>query len=70
MIPQKTLDYTYNLRKLKPDYVVHGDDWKTGVLKHTRLKVKKELKKWSGKLVEFPYHSGISSSLIKNKLVI
>ena len=33
---------------------MHGDDWKTGVLKNTRLKVKKELKKWSGKLVEFP----------------
>ena len=68
VIPQKTLDYTYNLRKLKPDYVVHGDDWKNGVLKHTRLKVKKELKKWSGKLVEFPYHSGISSSLIKKQI--
>ena len=68
VIPQKTLDYTYNLRKLKPDYVVHGDDWKTGVLKNTRLKVKKELKKWSGKLVEFPYHSGISSSLIKKQI--
>ena len=69
VIPQKTLDYTYNLRKLKPDYVVHGDDWKTGVLKNTRLKVKKDLKKWSGKLVEFPYHSGISSSLIKNQII-
>ena len=33
VIPQKTLDYTYNLRKLKPDYVVHGDDWKTVFLK-------------------------------------
>ena len=68
VIPQKTLDYTYNLRKLKPDYVVHGDDWKTEFLKNTRLKVKKELKKWSGKLVEFPYHSGISSSLIKKQI--
>ena len=26
-------DYRPNLRKLKPDYVVHGDDWKDGVLK-------------------------------------
>ena len=28
VIPQTTLDYTENLRLLRPDYVVHGDDWK------------------------------------------
>lgn len=31
VIPQKTLDYTPNLLSIKPDYVVHGDDWKKGV---------------------------------------
>ena len=68
VVPQTTLDYTDNLRKLKPNFVVHGDDWKTGVLKNTRQKVIKELKKWSGKLVEYPYHHGISSSLIKKRI--
>ena len=29
VIPQKTLDYSQNLIKLKPDYVIHGDDWKS-----------------------------------------
>ena len=33
IIPQKTLDYSHNLKKLKPDYVVHGSDWKKGVQK-------------------------------------
>ena len=28
VIPQTTLDYVSNIKKLKPDYVVHGDDWK------------------------------------------
>ena len=28
VIKQETLDYTKNLKKLKPDVVVHGDDWK------------------------------------------
>ena len=28
VIPQKTLDYSFNLKKLKPKYVVHGNDWK------------------------------------------
>ena len=30
VIAQEELDYEQNLRNLKPDYVVHGDDWKTG----------------------------------------
>ena len=33
------------LNKLKPDYFIHGDDWKAGVQKKTRRKVIKLLKK-------------------------
>ena len=36
VIAQKTLDYVKNLKKIKPDYVVHCDDWKSGVQKETR----------------------------------
>mgnify|MGYP000215115431 CR=1 FL=1 len=48
VIPQNTFDYRPNLLKLKPDYVVHGDDWKTGVQKKIRKQVIETLKKWSG----------------------
>ena len=68
VIPQETLDYTKNLNLLKPDFVVHGDDWKTGIQNSTRSKVIKELKKWSGKLIEKPYAKNISSSQIKEKI--
>ena len=34
VVPQHTLDYTENLQEIKPDYVVHGDDWKNGVQQH------------------------------------
>ena len=64
VLPQETLDYVQNLRKIKPDYVVHGDDWKTGVQKTTREKVIKALKEWNGKLVEVPYTKDISSTSI------
>ena len=43
VIPQNTLDYTENLLLLKPDIVVHGSDWKTGVQQNTRQKVIKIL---------------------------
>ena len=46
VIPQKTLDYTENLNLIKPNYVVHGDDWKTGIQKITRKKVINILKKY------------------------
>lgn len=67
VIPQKTLDYTHNLNLIKPDFVVHGDDWKTGVQKKIRLKVIKTLRKWGGKLIEPKYTKNISSTLIKKK---
>ena len=46
VIPQHTLDYRPNLKILKPNFVVHGDDWKTGVQKKTRTQVIKTLKLW------------------------
>ena len=69
VIPQYTMDYSYNLKKLKPDFVVHGDDWKTGIQKNSRSNVIKVLKKWSGKLVETKYTKNISSSKIKAKFM-
>jgi phosphoenolpyruvate phosphomutase / 2-hydroxyethylphosphonate cytidylyltransferase len=68
VIPQYTLDYVENLNLIKPDFVVHGDDWKSGVQKKTRERVKKTIKKWSGKLIEPKYTKNISSTEIKNKI--
>jgi phosphoenolpyruvate phosphomutase len=62
VIPQNTLDYVPNLIKLKPDFVVHGDDWKTGVQKEVRQQVIDTLAKWGGKLIEPNYTKGISST--------
>lgn len=68
VIPQTTKDYSDNLKLIKPNFVVHGDDWKKGVNKATRNKVINVLKKWSGKLIEPKYTKNISSSLIRNKI--
>jgi phosphoenolpyruvate phosphomutase len=68
VIPQETLDYVPNLKKLKPDYVVHGDDWKTGVQKSTRDRVIEALKEWNGELVEVSYTKGISSTQLNKSL--
>lgn len=62
VVAQETLDYVPNLERLRPDYVVHGDDWRTGVQAQTRQRVIDALSQWDGQLVEVPYTEGISST--------
>jgi phosphoenolpyruvate phosphomutase / 2-hydroxyethylphosphonate cytidylyltransferase len=62
VVSQTTLDYVPNLKTLKPDYVVHGDDWKTGIQKEIRQRVIDTLAEWGGELVEPKYTEGISST--------
>ncbi len=68
VIPQETLDYVPNLLKIKPDYVVHGDDWREGVQRKTRETVITTLAKWDGKLIEIAYTDNISSTQINKAL--
>lgn len=68
VVPQTTLDYTENLRLLRPDFVVHGDDWKEGVQKKTRDAVIRTLAEWGGQLVEPTYTDGVSSTRIQSAI--
>ncbi|GHV66284.1 phosphoenolpyruvate mutase [Spirochaetia bacterium] len=68
VIPQETLDYVPNLNLIKPDFVVHGDDWKEGVQRETRQKVIDAISQWGGKLIDVPYTQGISSTQLNEKL--
>jgi phosphoenolpyruvate phosphomutase len=68
VIPQETLDYVPNLKRLQPDFVVHGDDWKEGIQKATRQQVVEALVQWGGQLVDIPYTQGISSTLLNNRI--
>lgn len=64
VVSQDTLNYVPNLRQFKPDIVVHGDDWQTGVQAKTRQLVIDTLAEWGGQLVEVPYTKGISSTAL------
>ncbi len=69
VIPQYSLDYTENLRKVRPDFVVHGDDWIDGAQKESRTAVIKVLSEWGGLLKELPYTKGISSAELRERLL-
>ena len=66
VIAQNEWDDSITIRKLKPDFVVHGDDWLTGKQSVMRKNVIDELKKYNGELIEIPYTKGISSEAISN----
>lgn len=55
VVEQKELSYTSILLELKPDYVVHGDDWQEGFQRPIRDEVVKTLAEYGGELIEFPY---------------
>lgn len=68
VVAQETLDYVPNLLKIKPDYVLHGDDWKTGVQAKTRQRIVDIMAQWGGKVIDIPYTDGISSTQLNKVL--
>ncbi len=69
VVAQEELDYVPNLRKYRPDVVVHGTDWREGIQQRTRARVIEALAEWGGELVEPEYTPDVSSTkLIANEL--
>ena len=65
VVVQDELDYTKNLRNIKPDYVVHGEDWKVGYQVKIRNQVIEVLREWDGELIEFPYTNDDNLKLLE-----
>jgi len=68
VVPQLESDYSHNIKKYKPDYMVHGDDWKKGYESVYRKNCMNALKKYGGKLIEVPYTKGVRSSALAEHL--
>ncbi len=64
VVVQHTLSYREIIETLKPDVIVHGDDWRTGVQSGVREEVIRLLSAYGGELKEFPYtHSATEDAL-------
>lgn len=57
VVEQKEFSYKNVLEELRPDIVVHGDNWRTGFLQPLRAEVLDLVASYGGRLVEFPYSS-------------
>lgn len=67
VVVQEDWSYVPNLIKLKPDYIIHGDDWKNGSMRRIREDVYAVMKAQGGEVIEIPYTKGIdSSALVEN----
>ena len=55
VVEQDDISYKKVIETIKPDIVVHGDDWKTGIQEPIRNELIELLKSYGGELVEFPF---------------
>lgn len=55
VVIQKEVSYESNLLELRPDYVIHGDNWIDSPLAMIRQNVIDTLAIWGGELIEVPY---------------
>lgn len=65
VIAQDEWDYSHTLQKIKPDYMIHGDDWREGPLAEIREKCIKVLSQYGGELIEIPYTDDVSISAMR-----
>ena len=55
IVIQDDIMYDKIIEKIRPDYVVHGDNWKTGPMKAIRDNTEKLLSAYGGEIVDVPY---------------
>lgn len=55
IVIQDDIMYDKIIEKIHPDYVVHGDNWKTGPMKAIRDNTEKLLSAYGGEIVDVPY---------------
>lgn len=55
VIIQKDIMYNEIINTYHPDYIIHGDNWKSGPLKAIRDNVLKLLSEYGGQIIDVPY---------------
>ena len=69
VVEQNEWDYSSNILKYKPEFMIHGDDWLEGPLAPYRELAITALNSYGGKLIEIPYTRDVSSSEILQSIV-
>lgn len=68
VVVQEELSYVKNLHTYRPDIVVHGNDWTTGIQQPIREEVINTLKEYGGQLIEIPYSSDKNYKILEESI--
>jgi len=68
VVPQEDWSCISNLKKYRPDYLIHGDDWKVGLGSNLRKEAFTVMKELGGEVIEIPYTYGFESSKLAKAL--
>lgn len=68
VIVQNEVEYDAVIQKLKPDYIIHGDNWLTGPLQPIRERAQKQLAEYGGAIIDVPYTYNESVKRIDDRL--
>lgn len=55
VVVQDEIAYDEVIRQIRPDYVIHGDNWISGPMKAVRDQVEAALKEYGGEIIDVPY---------------
>lgn len=68
VVVQNDIYYDENLKILRPEYVIHGDNWNEGYLREVKERAKKLLEEWAGEVVEIPYYKNASIDVFNSSM--
>lgn len=55
VVVQDQIAYDQVIRDIRPDYVIHGDNWVSGPMKAVRDRAEAALKEYGGEIIDVPY---------------
>lgn len=66
VIIQNDIFYDENLKMVRPDYIIHGDNWNVGYQKEVKERAARVIEEWGGEIVEIPYYENEGLSLFNS----
>lgn len=68
VVIQDDVMYDDIIKELRPDYVIHGDNWLEGPMKAIRDDVERNLSVYGGEIIDVPYTYNADIKLIDDKI--
>lgn len=63
---QNDIFYDENLKAVRPDYIIHGDNWNEGYQREVKERAARVMEEWGGEIIEIPYYENEGLSLFNS----